>query len=79
MRKSNGLTGTEHRIVEKSVIGTQVWGKQLAAFCAAKEVGPAKEGIQKNPAVNKPSSATLDSALDIMRPIKTAARRLDAR
>ena len=29
----------------------------------AKEDGPAKEGIQNQPSVNKPSSATLDNAL----------------
>lgn len=33
------------------------------AFCAASEVGPAREGIQKKPAVNKPSSATFERAL----------------
>ena len=32
-------------------------------FWAARDVGPAREGIQKKPSVSRPSSATFDSAL----------------
>lgn len=38
-------------------------GGQRTVFWAAREVGPAREGIQKKPSVSKPSSATLDRAL----------------
>ena len=37
--------------------------QNLTDFWAAMEVGPAREGIQKKPSVNSPSSATFDSAL----------------
>ena len=36
---------------------------ELTAFWAARDVGPARDGIQKNPAVRSPSSATFESAL----------------
>ena len=38
----------------------------LTVFWEAREVGPAREGIQKKPSVNRPSSATFDSALQHM-------------
>jgi hypothetical protein len=48
---------------QKNTLRTEIKPKKLTAFRLARLVGPASDGIQKNPSFRRPSSATFDNAL----------------